>query len=184
MPDADDDVREGDGEATGTLASDAVEIALFPYADLTVTDVQAPELLIGDPVDLTVTWTVQNVGDGPGRQTSWTDRLVLSRDEILGDADDIVLGEFVHDGAVPEGSSYTRTEIIQLANRTSGRFTLYVQTDVNDVVFELQADASNVGTPANPVDVTQTPYSDLIVDEVTVNGNASPPPLSPPTGRG
>ena len=75
---------EGAGETTGTRASAPVEISLFPYADLTVTEVIAPELLVGDPVDLTVTWTVQNVGAGPGRVGSWTDRVVLSRDEIVG----------------------------------------------------------------------------------------------------
>ena len=173
VPDATDTVREGEGETTGTLASDPVEISLFPYADLTVSQVLAPELLIGDPVDLTVTWTVENVGAGPGRVSSWTDRVVLSSDDVLGDGDDIVLGEFVHDGSVPVGESYDRTEIFQLANRTNGRFTLFVQTDVGDEVFELTGDASNTGSPDHFVDVTRTPYSDLIVDEVTYNGEAS-----------
>ncbi len=170
VPDATDTVREGEGETTGTGVSDAVPISLFPYADLTVTEVTAPELLIGDPVDLTVTWTVSNVGDGPGRVDRWTDRVILSNDDVLGDADDIVLGTFEHNGAVPVGESYSRTEILPLANRTNGRFTLFVQTDVDDVVYEVDGDASNTGSPEHPVDVTTQPYSDLVVDQVTFNG--------------
>ena len=40
-------------------------------------------------------------------------------------------------------------------------------------MFELSGDASNTGSPANFVDVTRTPYSDLIVDEVIAGGEAS-----------
>ncbi|MEL6107215.1 MAG: CARDB domain-containing protein, partial [Planctomycetota bacterium] len=172
-PDAENLVNEGAGEATGA-GSLEIDIALFPYADLTVTEVVAPELLVGDPVDLTVSWTVQNVGDGPGRESNWSDRVILSTDDILGDGDDIVLVEYSHSGAVPAGQSYSRTEIIPLEARTSGRFTLFVQTDVNDVVFELPGDASNVGQPTNNVDITPTPYSDLFVESVSVNNDPLP----------
>ncbi len=171
VPDANNNVNEGAGEDTVPAASDAVEVSLFPYADLTVSQVVAPELLVGDPVDLTVSWTVQNVGAGPGRVHNWTDRVILSNDDILGDADDIVLGTYTHVGAMPVGSQYTRTEIIQLANRTNGRFTLFVQTDADDAVFELADDATNVGSPGHFVDVSRTPYSDLVVESVTTSGD-------------
>ena len=68
IPDTNNEVNEGDGEGNGT-ASLEIAVTSFPYADLTVGEVLAPELLIGDPVDLTVSWTVSNVGDGPGRQS-------------------------------------------------------------------------------------------------------------------
>ena len=125
VPDANNSVNEGAGEDTPPAISDLFEIALFPYADLTVTQVIAPELLVGDPVDLTVSWTVKNVGAGPGRVNAWTDRVILSTDDVLGDADDVVLGTYTHSGVVPAGAEYSRTEIIQLANRTNGRFTLF-----------------------------------------------------------
>ncbi len=128
-------------------------------------------MIIGDPVDLTVSWTVKNVGAGPGRVNTWTDRVILSNDDILGDADDIVLGSYPHFGFTPVDAEYSRTEIIQLANRTNGRFTLFVQTDANDDVFELADDASNVGSPAHFVDVSQTPFSDLVVDSVSTAGD-------------
>ena len=170
VPDANNTIREGDGEGNGVGVSDTIEVALFPYADLTVTSVVAPELIIGDPVDLTVTWTVENVGDGPGRATEWTDRVVLSQDETLGNRDDIVLGDFTHIGQVPVGSSYDRTEIIPLANATNGRFFVFVETNANNEVFELEDNEINVGSPDHPVDVAVQPYSDLRVESVTTEG--------------
>ena len=55
---------------------------------------------------LAVTWAVNNVGPGttgdgtPGSSvTAWTDRLVLSVDATVGNADDILLGDIAHAGA-------------------------------------------------------------------------------------
>ncbi|MEM9826972.1 MAG: CARDB domain-containing protein, partial [Planctomycetota bacterium] len=168
--DSDNEVNEGDGEDTPPAISDAFDVSLFPYADLTVAQLDAPELLVGDPVDLTVSWAIENVGDGPGRVSSWTDRVVLSRDDVLGNADDMMLGNFPHDGGAPAGSQYSRTEVFPLPARTNGRFHLFVQTDVDDVVFEVDGHASNL--TSRIVDISTTPFSDLVVDSVSVAGTA------------
>jgi parallel beta-helix repeat protein len=179
VPDATNTIAEGDGETTGTRTSDVIAIALYPYADLTVKSVTAPPLLIGDPVDLRVSWTVENVGAGPGRTSSWTDRVVLSRNGVLGDSDDLVVGQFTHDGAMPAGSAYERTQIVPLAARTNGRFTLFVQTDSHDEVFEPSGHQSNQNQPSHFVDITPTPYADLVVEAVTTSGTPlSGQPLS------
>ena len=167
VPDADNRVREGDGEAIGARASDSFDLALYPYADLTVSEVVAPELLIGDPVDLTVSWTVENVGEGAGRTAVWNDVIVLSGNDVFGDHDDRELGRFVHSGRMPSGTTYDRTETVTLPARTNGRFTLFVKTDANDDVYELEGDAANTGRPDHRVDVTTKPYADLQVDVVT-----------------
>jgi len=169
VSDAASDVLEGVGEGNNIAASGALSISLAPYADLTVTRVDAPPLLIGDPVDLTVTWEVRNDGTGPGTVNSWLDRVVLSRDQVLGNADDLVLGEFEHTGGLPVGVSYPRTETFPLPPATGARFFLFVKTDATNVVYEHTDAASNVGTPGHPVDVVRKPYSDLVVDEVTVD---------------
>ncbi len=168
VPDATNSVREGDGETTGTSHSAALSIALYPYADLAVKNVTAPPLTIGDPVDLVVSWTVENVGAGSGRVSTWNDRIVLSRNSTLGDGDDLVLGQFAHSGAMPSGTSYERREVIPLPIATNGRFTLFVHTDADNEVYELSGDQSNVGSPNHPVDVTTRPYADLVVDDVSV----------------
>ncbi|MEZ6135593.1 MAG: CARDB domain-containing protein [Pirellulaceae bacterium] len=170
VPDALKNIAEGAGETTGTLASNAVPVQSFPYADLIVSSVTAPELLIGDPVDITVSWTVENVGAGAGRESTWMDRVVLSRDAIYGNGDDLQIGLFEHTGAMPTGTNYERSEIIQLPNRTSGRFTLFVHTDSTDAVYELAGHQVNHTAVAHPVNVTPTPYADLVVEAVTTAG--------------
>ncbi len=166
VPDATNTIREGDGETEGVKSSELIPISVFPYADLTVSSVTAPPLIIGDPVDLVVSWKVSNTGSGPGRTTTWTDRVILSRNGILGDADDIVLGNFAHSGAMPSGSFYERTEVIPLPIATNGRFTLFVSTDIADEVFEVPGNQSNTGSPSHPVDVTTKPFADLVVESV------------------
>ncbi len=73
-PDALNTIREGDGDTTGAQVSPPFTIEAYPYADLTVKNVVAPSLIIGDPIDLVVSWDVENVGTGPGRTTTWSDR--------------------------------------------------------------------------------------------------------------
>ena len=62
---------------------------------------------------------------------------MLSSNETLGDSDDQILGEFQRSGLVPAGGSYSMTEIIPLDRGLSGRFQVFIQTDVADDVFEL-----------------------------------------------
>jgi len=71
-------------------------------------------LTVDDPANLNVSWTVTNQGTGAGRTGSWTDQVVLSTDGILGNGDDRVIGEFVHNGALAQGASYTQNQRILL----------------------------------------------------------------------
>ncbi|MCB1090441.1 MAG: Ig-like domain-containing protein, partial [Verrucomicrobiae bacterium] len=166
VTDAAESVVEGAAEGNNTGASTLFSVSLPPSPDLTVDSVSSQTLLIGDPVDITVTWTVSNQGAAAGTDVSWTDRVILSRDSIVGDGDDIVIGEFFHTGLLPPGSSYTAEEIILLPPALEGRFTLYVVTDIFDDVSELPDTESNVGSFATPVDVMRIPYADLVVDSV------------------
>ncbi len=172
-------IVEGDGELTSRFPSNPFNVSLFPYADLKVTEVSAPPLVIGDPVDLLVTWKVDNVGAGAGRTSSWTDRVVLSSNATLGDGDDITIGRFEHQGSMPASSQYERSEIIALPPRISGRFTLFVQTDANDEVFEISGHQPNEKALSHVVDIAQKPYADLVVDSVSTAGTpVSGQPLS------
>ena len=80
-----------------------MEVELAPYADLAVSAVAAPQQIIGDPADLTVSWTVANQGTGAGPVDTWTDAVILSRNEVLGDGDDWIVGRFTHSGLMPWG---------------------------------------------------------------------------------
>ena len=81
-----------------------------------------PSGQIGQTIDLA--WVVTNdaahglaaTGNGP-----WYDRVVLSRDAVFGNADDINLGEFSHTGAVGLGASYTAAKTVGAAVRVLRR---------------------------------------------------------------
>src|SRR5262249_26086573 len=103
-------VRET-GAESNNLASKATQVALAPYADLIVSSVTAPsDLVIGNPAQIDVSWTVANQGTGAGPTGSWVDRIVLSTNSTYGDGDDQLVGDFAHSGAIAPGTSYTRSE--------------------------------------------------------------------------
>ncbi|MCA9186965.1 MAG: tandem-95 repeat protein, partial [Planctomycetales bacterium] len=161
------DALQETGSEGNNVASRAIAITLAPYADLEVSNVQAPELLIGDPATATFTWTVTNVGVGPGLTDNWVDAIIASRDDTIGNGDDRVLARFPHAGALEVGQSYTRTESVQLPGALEGRFNLYVVADHDQSVFENDSEANNRAKDPQLFDVTPIPYADLVVDSVT-----------------
>jgi len=95
-----------------------------------------------------VSWTTRN-GSNAGATTpvaAWHDRVVLSSDLILGNADDRVVANIAHDGAVPVGGSYTVTTNVTLPPDASGNWNLYLVTDPFNVVYEFQYEGNNAST--------------------------------------
>ena len=169
--DANGAVVEPNAENDNT-ASAPITIALAPYADLASAIDSAPTQLIADPARVTVTWTVTNNGTGAGLTSSWTDNVVLSRDSVAGNGDDIVLGRFTHDGPLAVGTSYSRTETMFAPATTSGRFTVFVIADATGVVFENGSESNNVAAAGAVLDLMPIPYADLRVTDVTVPATA------------
>lgn len=153
-------------------------VNLAPYADLAVSGVTAPSLVIDDPAPLDVSWTVTNQGTGEGRTGNWTDRIVLSTDETLGNLDDRVVGEYLHTGGLAAGDAYSRSEHVLLGAGTVGRYKLFVVSDAKSEVFENNAEANNIARIVHDVDVMTIAYADLQVESVTTQGaGASGRPL-------
>jgi subtilase family serine protease len=164
-------IDEAADESNNVGASPAIDITLAPYADLTVIAVFAESLIVGDPAEITVEWTVENQGTGEGLNAAWSDRIVLSRDTVFGNHDDILVGQFSHQGVLSPEAAYTSSQTVLLPPATTGRFHLFVQTDVDDEVFEHLDEATNLGSRF-PVDVTPIEYADLVIDAVTPIGLA------------
>ncbi|MFH1842063.1 MAG: CARDB domain-containing protein [bacterium] len=161
-------VSEGlTGEWPNNMGAGNLQVTLAPYADLAVSNVVAPALTIADPASVTVTWTVTNQGTGVGRTTEWTDAVVASRDAISGNADDRLLARFSHAGGMAVGESYTRSETFLLPPAFEGRYTLFVRTDVDGLVFENGIEGNNAAAASGFFDVMTIPYADLVVDAVT-----------------
>ena len=152
---------------SGNFAS---AVALSPYADLAVSNVTAPPQTIDDPARINVSWTVTNQGTGVGRTTQWTDCVVLSGNDVYGDGDDLIIGSFVHNGALAATGSYTRTESILLPNGLSNRFHVFVKSDVLSEVFENGSESNNTASLGSTINVMPIPYADLVVESLAYTG--------------
>ncbi|MCP4966482.1 MAG: hypothetical protein GY926_14780, partial [bacterium] len=169
--DADNAIVEPAGEDDNASAT-PLQIALAPYADLEVTEVIAPSLTVDDPAQVEFTWTVANTGTGAGITDTWVDRIFVSADAIIGDSDDVELGRFTHTGGLVQGETYSRTESLYMPAGFNGRFTLYVTTDAENVVFENEQEADNTLALHGFFDVAPIPYADLVVTNVTAPASA------------
>ena len=171
------DGRGGSASATVTVTVQA--------AQLQVTTFTVPAaLLVADPAQVPITWTVTNSGAAATIAATWTDQLILSTNATLGDADDMVVGQFTHSGALgPAGSStdsYTATQTVTLPAHLSGSFNLFVVVDATHAVTD-EAGTSTIGAGPAPITVT-VPYAGLTVEAV---GLRRPPRAAAiPSSRG
>jgi len=94
--------------------------------------------------DAAVTWTVTNLGGGPGAAGPSTDRIVLSTDLVLGNADDILVGEFLRFEPLQPHSSRSRTETVDINEKISlGTYKLFVVLDAGDDLLEAGGEDDN-----------------------------------------
>ncbi|MCI0535655.1 MAG: hypothetical protein L0Z50_10555 [Verrucomicrobiales bacterium] len=111
-------------------------------------------------------WMVRNVGPGQTSVDSWSDTFVLSGDELLGNADDVSLGQFQHSGALKTGERYSRSgvSVALPASTAAGQYRLFVQADATRQVYEGSGDTNNVCL-AGQIAIIR-PDVDLVVSEV------------------
>ncbi len=159
-------------DESDNIDGDDLAVSLSPYADLVASDVAAPTLTVDDPARVTVSWTVTNQGTGAGVTADWTDAVIASADDILGNGDDVVLATFDHTGGLDAGDSYERSEEILLPPGFRGRYSLFVLPDSGDQVFENGFEANNAARFAEPFDVTPITFADLTVDGIAVASGA------------
>lgn len=176
-------VFENDFEGDNTRVSDVVLVSLTPPPDLRVDMVEAPnEEFSGTP--MTLTWTVSNHGDGPTAENLWYDRVIMSLNDTLGDADDRRLGDFQHLGRLPRfdpdgtGDSYTVSHTVDLPIGVVGEYHFFVITDVANHVYEHGSEGNNSaqdqksdGTGPEATTILLTPPPDLEVFSVSVPGS-------------
>ncbi|MCP4925155.1 MAG: hypothetical protein GY916_04335, partial [Gammaproteobacteria bacterium] len=160
------------GEANNVDAT-TLDVAPDYFADLAVSNVVAPSQVIDDPATVNLEWTVTNQGTGPGRSNAWTDIVVFSRDEIIGNFDDVVLAEVRHETGLATGASYTGSASYTFGPAFSDRGHVYVRTDANAEVWENNSEDNNTQEAASTLDVISMPYADLQVNSVSAVGAAS-----------
>jgi hypothetical protein len=180
---ADNQVIETNG-TNNNVASKLIQINLAPYADLAVSNVifTPGGTIIGDPASATISWTVTNIGTGAGITSKWYDRIIASVDGIVGNSDDVILGEFEHSGIILKDAYYNQSKTIQLNDGFEGKYKLFVQTNapVRDSngkiiysVFENGLEANNTASSPNDFLVARKPYADLTVTKVDTEGTTT-----------
>ena len=132
----DNAVPEGaDVENNVTISSAPITVTLAPRPDLVARNVSTPE--IANPGSTTpLTWSVRNEGNLSVAGT-WTERVLASPDDVLGDANDLVVGNFVFETDIAVGGQVDRVEEIVVPNLPQGYY-VFVVVDVNESVAELE----------------------------------------------
>jgi uncharacterized repeat protein (TIGR03803 family) len=95
---------------------------------------------------ITVAWGVTNQGIGAA-SGGWLDTVWFSTNGVL-DAQSIDAGDFFITNNVPAGSSYYQTNSITLPMSASGNYTLFLQVDSADDLFESnETNNTSLGVP-------------------------------------
>ncbi|HMC68018.1 MAG TPA: CARDB domain-containing protein, partial [Mycobacteriales bacterium] len=158
----------GTGEVNNSAVVSVASVERF-YPDLAASNVVAPgSARGGDPV--TVTWHVTNLG-GAAAPGSWNDTVVVSRDTVFGNADDVVLATVAHTGGLAAGAGYDGTVSVTLPAQIEDTVELFVRADAGGAVVEPDSLANNVAPP-RAVALT-TPFADLAVEAVVAPASAS-----------
>jgi len=135
--------------------------AATAYPDLKVSSLQAPASARGGD-SVTLQWTVTNHGPANASQ-AWSDRIILSRDNAIGNADAIVLATVARVGGLASGASYTASQAVTVPMKLNGTWYLSVITDVLAQVIEPDTRADNTLLPPIPITLV-APYADLQVE--------------------
>ncbi len=152
-----------DAEANN-IASIDVESLPRLYADLAASGLVAPAAALGGE-SIEVGWTVTNVGQAGTGVEQWMDLVVLSADGVIGNADDQVIGQSLHAGALAQGQGYTQQRQITLPLHLHGDLYISVRVDGLGAVIEPDTRPNN-DAPPSAISLS-SPYADLVVEVVT-----------------
>ena len=174
-----------DGEADGgqgvdiTVAADGfnsgssrVEVhdADGGVPDLVVASITPPEKgLSGESYQIEYRIENRGLGEATGE---WTERIYLSKDDVVGD--DILLGEQEFSGTLPAGEFYARN-ITQASGLPEelGNYRILVTVDAGDAVSEGSVGEANNTEFSNPIPV-EAAYSATVSTEVETGIAGSP----------
>ncbi|MHC5916452.1 MAG: Calx-beta domain-containing protein, partial [Nostoc sp.] len=169
VTDSTNQVFELDNNNNSNFDSQVITITSHP-ADLIVSAVSTPETgENGKP--LRINWTVINQGIGDTAVSNWNDRIIASKDNILGNSDDVFLGDFSRNGLLNVGGSYSRSELVTIPFSFGGDSNLFVVADYNQNVYEATQENNNASASIPLKVIRQTP--DLQVTQITAATTAT-----------
>lgn len=122
-------------------------------------------------------WTVNNTGNAATGATSWYDRIVMSQDAVIGNADDVTIASVLHTGALESGAGYSVSMTQLVPGGYDGSYRFALVTDVLGQVAEPDAEGDNVS--AVKATLLTAYHADLVPTLLSVpaaaNGGATVP---------
>ncbi|MCI4430024.1 MAG: hypothetical protein JHC40_12750, partial [Burkholderiales bacterium] len=150
------------GESNNAASMSIVSQAA-PYADLNVAALSVPAAVsAGDAVN--VAWTVVNAGS-LSAAGGWTDRIVLSKDGVIGNADDVILANVARSTALAALGSYSQSATVRIPTRIEGSYRIAVVADASATVLEPDTRSNNTRWSDT---ITITPTIADLVPELTL----------------
>ncbi|HCO96831.1 MAG TPA: hypothetical protein DIU00_23310, partial [Phycisphaerales bacterium] len=163
------------------VTAEPITIILTEPPDLQVSEVIAPDHIFANR-SFEISYTVTNAGSGdtPALQSSWTDRIYLSRDELLDMKSDIFLEQKYHSGVLTAGADYqAAVGDLEVPIHLTGPFYVFVITDPIWLIYRPRADVFegqyeyNNATPSpQPMIIESPPPADLIVQDISMPASA------------
>jgi Ca2+-binding RTX toxin-like protein len=148
--------------------SKTIDVTDINVPDLTISNLVAPTKALTN-TNANFTYRVENQGlnDAAG---PWVERVYLSTDDQLGN--DIQLGEYAFNGALPAGQFYEKTLPFSLP-KTAGEYWLLATTDATNTINEGTGTGERNNTKITPI-IVYPAYS-AVVSTDTVTGVAGTP---------
>ena len=142
-------------------SSNAVEIKLTPPANLIVSSIIIPSSSFSGS-EIRVKFLIKNIGLSHTRSSYWYDQIMFNNLKY-----NSTLKVITHDGVLQPGDSYEVTQNVFLPNAIFGNFSIVIQTDVNNLVYEFVYEDDNF--LSEPIRVQLSPPPDLVVADLSTN---------------
>ncbi len=168
--DCDDEVFEHDYNDNNISRSDTSILILAP--DLVITGISVPDTAVSGK-KLELSWSIKNQGAGKLRNKPWKDKVYLTRLAYLNLDSVTVLGEENRSRSLAVDSSFSTTRSYTLPRGISGHYFVFIETDIDNNVFEDGRDDNNLTRTDSSFFVELAGYPDLVVTSVTIPDSAS-----------
>lgn len=165
-------------ESTGGFGQDYVlDTEILPTGEVIIPNLRTTQVTVptasgivsGDSVSFS--YTVKNEGSAATEGGAWLDRVVLSRNKIMGDSDDYPLGSYARAGNLDAGAAYTNQVSIDLPDGIDGPFYIVVYTDFGDQVDERLFEGDNAAASVATFAIALADYPDLRVEDLSISGS-------------
>ncbi len=136
-----------------------IEIALSPWPDLVVQNLNFPATMIAGQ-EATISWEVKNAGQVPTKAEILSDKIYVSKDEVL-DEHDILLHSVVYDNTLAKGAVLSQNPVFRILPELDGNYYLIVMTDASNQEYEHTGEENNVFHSIDEVTITKPKPIDL-----------------------